>query len=42
MRNILIRNIPDDLYYEVLKLKVEWRCKGWLEFLEKVIQKVKQ
>jgi len=42
MRNILIRNIPDDLYYEVLKLKAEWRCEGWLEFLEKVIQKAKQ
>lgn len=38
MRNINIRNIPDDVYFLLLKKKVELRARTWLEFIIKLLE----
>ena len=36
MKNILIKRVPDDLYYKVKALKANLNCDTWIDFLKKV------
>lgn len=41
MVNLNIR-IDEDLYYRLMKLKAELKCKNWREFVEKIINIVEK
>jgi len=42
MKNILIKNVPDDLYYEVLELKAKLNCETWMDFLKVIVKEAKK
>lgn len=40
MKKLFIDKLPDEVYYELLKLKAEWKCDTWREFLKEVLARV--
>jgi len=42
LRNINIRDIPEQLYYDTVELKAKLEAKNWVEFLRKVNELVRE
>jgi len=41
LKNINIRDIPEDLYYEILEIKAKIKAKNWVDFLREVKAKLR-
>jgi len=39
-KNILIKKVPDDLYYRILEIKAKLGCDTWIEFLRQIDKKL--
>jgi len=40
--NLLIQNIPRDLFFKTRELKAKYQCDTWLDFLQKVNDLLKE
>ena len=38
LKNINIRDVPEDLYYKALELKGKYKLKSWADLLKKLIE----
>jgi len=42
LKNINIRDIPEELYYDIVELKGRLRAKNWVDFLREVNTKLRE
>jgi len=38
MKNIIARNIPEEIYFELKKLQAEFKCRSWASTFKHMIE----